>query len=706
LNNISFGSILVNNTSIVHNSAMERFRRPLGAVPCGTEVVLRLSVHGLAFERAVLCMLRGDSVDRIEMWADGTFGGRQDAAPTHDPNGVYSEAVLTARYVVPWEGCGGGVLWYWFEVVLTGGSVCYYGTELPLHSGLGMVYKNPPPAFQLTVNDPAFRTPDWAKHAVMYQIFPDRFHCGDPERVRAGVDYHRGLGRTDIELHGSWDEQPVYEAKGGRSFYMPSDIFGGDLEGVRQRLGYLKGLGVTVLYLNPIFESASNHRYNTGDYRKVDPILGDESAWRRLAAEARSLGIRVVLDGVFSHTGDDSVYFNKYGRYDSVGAFQSKDSPYFKWYKWAQWPEKYTSWWGFATLPEVDEREPSWERFILGGPDDEDSVMEYWIRQGAAGWRLDVADELPDDTIEKMRAAVKRADPGALLLGEVWEDATTKQSYGRTRRYALGRGLDSVMNYPFLNQTVAFLRGETDAIFFRKFLVSQRLGYPKEMVYALMNLLSSHDVVRLRTALSRSSGSRDAHEMTRAEQAAFSLTAEEYARGGRLQKLAAAIQFSVPGMPCVYYGDEVGMTGLLDPFNRRPWHEDDAQMADWYRALAELREKHPVMQAGHVLYYSTNGDVLGILRYTYDMRDAFGAPLESDAVLTVVNPTDEAHRIVIDLTQEKECQPEEHWEAFQNTRWLEARSLLGEAAFPLTAGLFAIEIAPLTAEIFRLTWEA
>ncbi|MDR1797689.1 MAG: glycoside hydrolase family 13 protein [Clostridiales Family XIII bacterium] len=681
MNNISFGDIVISNVNIVHNSAMELYRSPGGAVPCGTEVHLRLSIHELMIERAVLCMLRGDGVDRLEMAREGDF--------------------YMARYIVPQD--GGIVLWYWFEVVLQGGAVCYYGTEPPLHAGLGLIYRNPPPAFQLTVYDREFVTPAWAKRAVMYQVFPDRLRMGNPDRVRAGVEYHRSKGRGDVFLHESWDDTPVYEAKEGQKYYMPSDIFGGDLDGVRQRLAEMKELGVTVLYLNPIFEASSNHRYNTGDYRKIDPILGDEDAWRRLVGEAAALGIRIILDGVFSHTGDDSVYFNKYGNYEGLGAYQSQDSPYFKWYKFGLWPDRYTSWWGFPTLPEVNEGEPTWSDFVIEG---EDSVLAHWIKGGASGWRLDVADELPDDTIEHMRAAVKRADPEAFLLGEVWEDATTKQSYNVPRRYALGRGLDSVMNYPFLNQTVAFLRGEVNAISYRKFLVAQRQGYPPEMLFALMNLLSSHDVIRVRTALSRPADAKEPHDMTRAEQAAFSLTAEQYAHGGKLQRLAAALQFSVPGIPAVYYGDEVGMTGLLDPFNRRPWHEEDASIRGWYKRLAALRGSHPVLQAGHVLYYSTNGNVIGVLRYTHDGKDAFGGEMEPDVVLTVVNPTAEAHRIVIDLTQEKECQPREHREAFLSTRWKQARSLTEEGhAFSLEAGLFEIEIGPLSAEMFQLTKE-
>jgi glycosidase len=669
----TFGSVVVSDINIVHDSARERYRKPLGAVPCGSEVAIFLRINELHIVRALLCVLRGGKIDRIEMYPEGDL--------------------LSARYIVP--GAEGCVLWYWFEVELQGGGICYYGAEIGDNSGLGRIYHNPPPSFQITVFDSAFKTPDWAKSAILYQIFPDRFHMGDPERVRAGVAYHRDKGREEVELHENWTEMPHYEAQNGRRYYMPSDVFGGDLEGIRQRLPYLQELGITLIYLNPIFEAASNHRYNTGDYHKIDPILGDEASWGALVREAGAMGIRIVLDGVFSHTGDDSVYFNKYGRYDSVGAFQSKDSPYSGWYKFTEFPNKYTSWWGFETLPEVNEHNADWRGYVIEG---DDSVVASWIKKGAGGFRLDVADELPDETIERIRTTLKGADEQAFLIGEVWEDATTKQSYNQTRRYALGRSLDSVMNYPFVNNTIAFLTGRANAFAYRKFLVNQRLNYPQEMYYTLMNLLSSHDVARIRSMLARPV---DPQKMTRKEQAFYMATDEGNRLGGKRQGLAAAIQFALPGIPSVYYGDEVGMTGLLDPFNRTTWREENPKIRNWYKTLARLRREHPVLSTGHVLFYSTNGNVLGILRYTANGRDAFGNVLGGDAILAVVNPTGMPHRIVIDMAQEKECLPLEHHRLFQQTRTTGIRSLITGRFVPMEHSLLEISIEPLTAEIFQ-----
>ena len=674
MESLSFGSITVTDMDLIHDSARERFRRPLGAVPCGTEVSIYLHIGKLRIERADLCLLQDGTINRLEMFPE--------------------EDMLVARHVVHGRNGTGDVLWYWFEITLQGGGICYYGSDSNHNTGLGKIYHNPPPSFQLTVYDASFKTPDWTKGAVLYQIFPDRFHCGDPDRVKAGVDFHRAKGREEIELHENWNSTPVYTAKDGRNYYMPCDIFGGDLEGIRQKLSYLKELGVTAVYLNPIFESASNHRYNTGDYLMIDPILGGEQAFDRLVQDAEKEGIRVLLDGVFSHTGDDSIYFNKYARYDSIGAYQSKESPYATWYDFREWPDKYKSWWGFETLPEVRELDENWASFIIDG---EKSVVKKWLNKGAFGYRLDVADELPDETIERIRSAMKNANPEAFLIGEVWEDATTKQYHGQNRRYALGIGLDTVMNYPFANRTVDFLTGHIDAIMYSRFLIGQYLNYPGEMVYTLMNLLSSHDIVRIRTRLS---DPPDANAMTRESQAVYMPTPEADKLGSKRQRLAAAIQFSIPGIPAVYYGDEVGMIGMLDPFNRLTYQVRDAEMLDWYKKLSSLHQTHSSMQTGHVLYYSTNGNVFAVLRYIFSAD----SEADRDAVLTVVNPCDTAHRIVIDLTQEEECLPLSHLEIIRDFREISAKSELTGYSVSIEKGLLDISIGPLEAEIFSISW--
>jgi glycosidase len=490
--------------------------------------------------------------------------------------------------------------------------------------------------------DPGFRTPDWAKDAVLYQVFPDRFRRSDKNRVLDGLAYHHARGRDELTLHELWDEQPEYLPRKGEEFYSPTDLFGGDIPGITLELPRLAKLGVTMIYLNPIFEALSNHRYNTGDYLRIDPCLGTDEDFDEMIRTADELGIRIILDGVFSHTGEDSVYFNKYGRYEGLGAYRSKDSPYYNWYDFYNWPDEYRSWWGFISLPEVDERNPEWIDFII---ESDDSVINKWLRRGASGFRLDVADELPDETIERIRAVMKRREPDSFLIGEVWDDATSKYSYGQLRKYAHGRELDSVMNYPFADHTASYLNGEITSFAYRDFLAYQRDRYPREMYYALMNMLSSHDSARIRTRLT----GVDVKSFTREEQAAFEPSPIQAQKAADLHRLAAVIQFSLPGIPSVYYGDEYGMTGLLDPFNRAPLVKSGDELAEFYARLAAFRREHICMRTGFASFHASSGGVIAILRYTKDGRDAIGREAADACILTVINPGGESGRIVVDL---------------------------------------------------------
>lgn len=552
-----------------HRPEREEFRRPFGALQCGQTVHLRLYTAGHAGEAALL--VNGET---IPMAPEG---------PDH----------LAVDYTVPAQP---GLVEYRF---LLSGSVILG------QNGLGCGEMQP---WTITVYDPDFATPAWAEGAVMYQIFPDRFAPGG-HAAASGAAYHRRLGRT-IQMHKSWDEPVKYLPDPGEADYYPNDFYGGTLRGITKHLPQLRALGVDCLYLNPIFESDSNHRYNTADYGRVDPMLGSQEDLQALFTAAAELGIRVLLDGVFSHTGDDSVYFNKYGRYPDLGAYQSEASPYARWYSFQSFPEQYRCWWGFPSLPEVDENDPGWQNYVIRG---KDAILRRWLRQGAAGWRLDVADELPDAVIARMRRAVKQEQADALLLGEVWEDATTKISYGARRDYALGRGLDSVMNYPLREAVLRFALGQLDAGGLAAFLTQQRLNYPLPMYRCLMNHLGTHDTARLRTVLG--SGS-DGAGLSRTEQAAFRLSPEQDARGGALQRLCAAIQFALPGMPCVYYGDEEGMQGFRDPFCRAPYRRQDKALRQYYAGLAAQRKDSPALTQGDAAFAACDPDTLCILRYT------------------------------------------------------------------------------------------
>lgn len=457
-----------------------------------------------------------------------------------------------------------------------------WGTSRIYHVGNGLAaIKGEGDDWQLTVYDKNFHTPEWLKGGIIYQIFPDRFAFSSTKKQNVPSD--RVL-RTDRDGDPYWI--PTAEGK-----VLNNDYFGGDLKGIEQKLGYLKSLGVTCIYLNPIFEAQSNHRYDTADYEKIDPMLGTERDFKSLCQSAEKLGIKIMLDGVFSHTGDDSKYFNRYSRYDSVGAYQSKNSPYYNWYKFNKWPDDYESWWGIKILPEVNEDNPDFIEYITG----KNGIARKWLRLGASGWRLDVADELPDEFLDEFRKAVKEEKNDCLVLGEVWEDASNKSSYGKLRRYLLGEQLDSVMNYPFAGAVIDFIR-DANAELFASRVMSIVENYPKEVLDVLMNHISTHDTMRAITALA---GESCAYRDRRWQSTHF-LDEKEYRYGMKLLMAASAMQFALPGVPTIYYGDEAGMQGYKDPFNRRcyPWGKENEELVEWYKKLGEIRSKNSVFKDG------------------------------------------------------------------------------------------------------------
>ena len=453
-------------------------------------------------------------------------------------------------------------------------------------------FADTPQTFGLTVYDGAFETPEWFRHAVVYQIFPDRFFCSDRARfLRAASDY-RATGRP-IFVHDDWNETPYYTPHGGAKDYAPDDYFGGDLSGIREKLPYVASLGVTCIYLNPIFEAHSNHRYNTADYRTIDPLLGTNDDFKALCDAAKAYGIRIVLDGVFSHTGDDSIYFDRYHRYDTHGACESKDSPYYPWYRFYDWPETYECWWNFKTLPDVEETEPSYADFIQGG----NGVLRKWLSLGASGWRLDVADELPDSFIRGVRRSIKDFDPDAVLIGEVWDNCATKFGPEGRRGYVNGDELDAPMNYRFREPAIEFLNGREDAYWFAETQNRLLEDYPKPFMDACLNLLGSHDTERVKTALT---GAPDARTLTRAQQLAHRPDAAALARATERVALGYALMAVLPGVPCIYYGDEAGMTGMSDPLNRGafPWGREDNALTGRVKALMRLHRESDAIKNG------------------------------------------------------------------------------------------------------------
>ena len=546
---------------------------PFGAVPLGAPVTLHVRPEGReGFVRCAL-LLRAEFAGEEREWelqAEGWDGERQRFS-------------LTFPAPETPELC-----WYAFRLTRADGSVRYLDA-----SGW---CPEPQNRWQMTVYDAASPTPGWFGEGLTYQIFPDRFrrsHFPDMAKMPWGR-----------RLHENWDDIPDYLPDGDGEYCR--DFFGGDLAGIREKLPYLRELGVETLYLCPIFEASSNHRYNTGDYRRVDPMLGTEEDFQALCQEAHGLGIRVILDGVFNHNGRDSRYFNADGRYDTVGAAQSQDSPYYPWFHFHPWPTDYDAWWGIRDLPAVNESAPSYRDFIFEG---EDSVIRHWLRAGADGWRLDVADELPDDFIAGIRQAMDETKPGCLLLGEVWEDGSNKIAYSQRRKYLLGGETHCLMNYPFRTAALCYLRGG-DAADFRESMETIRENYPAPAFQSAMNFLGTHDTPRVLSLLGEGQTPAD-----KAERAAFRLRPEEERLGKERWKLASALLYAFPGSPMLFYGDEAGLQGLEDPFCRGgyPWGQEDGDLLAWFRLLGRVR-KRPSLRRGDLTWLHAQGPLLAFRR--------------------------------------------------------------------------------------------
>ena len=491
---------------------------------------------------------------------------------------------------VIWKAHTAGLYWYYFEY-----SVPYSGGVITKGADGTGDMNDSGEKWQITVYQKQFQTPAWMKGGIIYQIFPDRFAIG-----KGGVcnPYDDRTVRTDYENVPYWEPvNGVYNC----------DYFGGNLQGIEEKLPYLKELGVTCIYLNPIFEAHSNHRYNTADYAKIDGMLGTQADLKRECAAAKKAGIHIILDGVFSHVGQDSIYFNVYRRYPGEGAYNSQSSPYYPWFKFHRWPDDYESWWGIKLLPEIKEENESFLEYICG----ENGIARRWLRAGADGWRLDVADELPDVFLDRFRAAVKAEKKDALILGEVWEDATNKIAYSERRRYLLGDQLDCVMNYPFADAIIRYVREGDNTAFYR---VVEEIcaNYPPEALHVLMNHIGTHDTPRAITALAGDDSTGKGREW----QNAHSLNKEQYALGVKRLKLASLLQYTLPGVPSIYYGDEIGMQGYSDPFNRAFYDEKNAnkELLAWYQALGKLRAQSPALATGTFERVACFGDGVCFIR--------------------------------------------------------------------------------------------
>ncbi len=472
-----------------------------------------------------------------------------------------------------------GLFYYYFRITNRHGSFSLFkqGDQTNMEAG---------DLWQVSCVPAEHTVPDWAQGATMYQIFPDRF------RKAGKVDLTGKL--EPYTVHENWEEEVHWQPEPDGQV-LNNDFYGGNFRGIMEKLDYLASLGVTVLYLNPISKSFSSHRYDTGDYKTPDPMLGTMADFQELCRAVHSRGMKIILDGVYSHTGSDSLYFNKYGHFPGKGAYQSEESPYRSWYTFYGERDAYHCWWNFDTLPTVKKMDPSFVEYIITG---ENSVVAHWLKAGCDGFRLDVADELPGEFLTLLKKRVREINPDALVIGEVWEDASNKMAYGQLRRYFLDGQLDSVMNYPLRTAIINFLRDRDDGFGLYQTVMTLKENYPHRVFLANMNCLGTHDSPRILTAL------MDDFDGSREEKAKRHLSPQQHIVAGERLLMATFLQFMLPGMPSIYYGDEAGMEGYKDPFNRRPypWGREDRELLAHFRHLGKLRQENPALRLGDIQF--------------------------------------------------------------------------------------------------------
>ena len=541
------------------NNKMENVSR-LGAFPSGVKILIRLTVPrslGCAFP---ILRIRLDGTDDRDIYFD--------FVSSDGINDIF-EAELSPDVEE-------GLFFYTFVFPKENGAYftsSYNNVDFELS-------ETDESRFCMMIYEKEYKTPDWLKSGVMYQIFVDRFCRGEGE-----VKY-----RDDSVINEDWySGVPQYGERAG-AFVENNMFFGGNLWGVAEKLNYLKTLGVSVIYLNPIFEARSNHKYDISNYLSVDGGFGGDVALENLLKKAKEKDIKIILDGVFNHTGDDSLYFDRYNKYG--GAYSNPESEYFDWYTWKKYPEEYESWWGIKIMPRLNQNNKKCRSFFTGSG----GVAEKYIKEGIDGWRLDVADELNDDFLDELRYTVKKASNGnAAIIGEVWENAAQKISYGKRRRYLRGKQLDSVMNYPLRSAIIDFVKNGDSSVLYNT-LTELYSSYPREAADTLMNIIGTPDTERILTVI----GGEEDKGYDNKTLASMKMTQGELLRAKELLKIASTIQFTVFGIPSLYSGDEAGVEGYHDPFCRKPfpWGKEDAELILHYKKLGEVRNTHEAFNGG------------------------------------------------------------------------------------------------------------
>ena len=563
---------------ILYNSKDLQFKDPFGTLRPGQECTLRIHIPSAVQAQKVYCeVLKEDHSPAFRVNLNYQF-----------KKGAYDWFSGKFSFDTP------GLYFYGFHIQGKTSEFDLFKQGDQTNMGAGDLW-------QVTCIPEDFHTPDWAKGATMYQIFPDRFYKSGKCDLTGKLEPYT--------VHENWDEEVSWQPT-PEGLVLNNDFYGGNFKGIQEKLPYIASLGTTILYLNPISKSFSSHRYDTGDYKTPDPMLGTMADFTALCNAAHALGIRVILDGVYSHTGSDSLYFDKNKHFGGQGAYNSQSSPYYSWYTFHSWPNAYNSWWNFDTLPTVNKMDPSFVEYIITG---EDSVISHWLKAGADGFRLDVADELPNEFIDLLKKQVRKIKSDALVIGEVWEDASNKVAYGTRRRYFADGSLDSIMNYPFRTAIINFLRERDDGQGLANTVMTLAENYPPEVFLSNMNLLGTHDTPRILTALVDDfQGDREALSKRK-------LSPHQYQLALDRLRMAAFLQYMLPGIPSLYYGDEAAMEGGKDPFNRRPypWGKENQILLEHFRSLGKLRKDQAALRLGDIQFFQAGDQKLGFTR-TYN----------------------------------------------------------------------------------------
>jgi cyclomaltodextrinase len=563
----------MNGIQVVHDSQSIKFRKPFGAVEVGQKVKLSINVDREIIVAAEFIQFDGTRLN---------IGMQKE----YLNNGEFRYSVeIDTSYAL-------GILEYYF-ILMDGYDRLYYGNNDEHLGGIGQIYTYNPVPYQITVYERT-HIPNWYKEGVIYQVLVDRFCNGNNDNAINSP-------KENSFIYGRWNDSPMY-IKDSYGRIVRWDFYGGNLKGILKKLDYIKSLGANIIQLSPIFKSPSCHKYDTGNYESVDEMFGENNDFIELCKIAESKGIKVILDIVLSYTSYDSKYFNKLGNYDDIGAYNSPNSKYYSWYKFIKYPYQYESWWGIDERPNVNSMRKEYIDYIIN---DDNSIIKRWIDFGASGWKINVIDELPDEFIELIRTRLKGIKKDTVLLGDIWEDASNKVSYSKRRRYLQGKEVQAVTNYPLRETLINFVKGYIKADRFKQKVMSLYENYPRESFYGNINIVSTNETERILTVLDENIN---------------------------LLRLLVVIQFTMPGVPLIYYGDESGLKGGKEPDNRRsyPWGKENNELINFYHKITSIRNSENALKKGDFNVYETDTDVL-IFERNYD----------NDKVVILVNVSKE-----------------------------------------------------------------